>query len=421
MGGRGGAILKSTAMLCASSMSLNASAQMAAAHSVLEPTPLYISPPGETRWASPENPSGAKGKAGVENRGAKGRAFVTLAPNERGILADVHGAGIIDRVWMTFGERTPQTLRSLRLEIFWDGAKAPAVSVPVGDFFLENSGAMVSIESALLSSPEGRSFVSVIPMPFRKRAQVFLVNDGATPVSTLFYDVDYRRLKSVARGALYFHAWWSRREGAPPGVDFDVLPQIRGHGRFLGLSLGVQSNPVYGATWWGEGEVRTFIDDDRVHPTLSGTGSEDYIGSGWGLGRFSSPYEGAPVADEARGQWSLYRFHVPDPIGFKKGLRVTYQDIGGAFKNEVEALQKANAPMIPVTVDPGSRVGFVQLLESRKSLSDAAMPQGWTNFYRSDDISAVAYFYLDRPQNDLAPIAKVAGRTRNLRPPQDSR
>ena len=376
---------------------------------------LYRMPGGETtHWASPENATGAKGAAGAENKGGKGHAFDSIAAGQSLTLADITGSGVIDRIWMTINDRSAESLRAMRLDIYWDGAKTPAVSAPLGDFFLHNSGEMKPLQSDLLVSAEGRSFVSYIAMPFRKSARVVVTNEGATPV-TLYFDVDYRAM-ALPADALYFHAWWSRDRATTPGRDFTVLPRIEGHGRFLGMSVGVQTNPAYGKSWWGEGEVRMYLDGDRGLASLSGTGTEDYIGSGWGQGVFADRYQGSPVADDTTGRWSFYRFHIPDPVLFTHGIRVVWQQIGGAGKAEVIAMQAKGAPLIPVTIAPYGPQPFMKLLDAPKALDDPAMPaDGWTNFYRSDDVSAVAYFYLDRPENGLPPIAPAAERTRDLR------
>jgi len=134
--------------------------------------PLYQYRASEqTRWVSPENPAGAPGAAGRENRGGKGHAFDTIRAGQSHVLADIHGAGTIDRMWITIDDRSPERLRALRLEIYWDGAATPAVSVPLGDFFGHGAGEMTVMENALFSSGEGRSFVSYIPMPFRSGAR----------------------------------------------------------------------------------------------------------------------------------------------------------------------------------------------------------------------------------------------------------
>jgi hypothetical protein len=383
-----------------------------------EGAPLYqYQDDGEPRWASPENPEARKGAGGHENKGAKGHPFETIAPGQSLVLADIAGAGIIDRMWLTIFSRAPEVLRSLRLDIRWDGAKTAAVSAPLGDFFLGGSGEMVPMETALFASPEGRSFVSYVPMPFRKGARVTIANDGAAEVMLIFYDIDFRRLRKVAPDTLYFHAWWSRNRATELGRPFEILPRVSGRGRFLGTAVTTFTNPVYGKTWWGEGEVKMFLDGDRDLATLVGTGTEDYIGSAWEQGTYINRFQGSLVADAARGRWSYYRFHIPDPIFFARDIRVELPQMGGAMKPEVIRMMAAGVPMVPVTIAPGNREAFVKLLEFDKPAPLDKQPDGWTNFYRSDDVSAVAYFYLDRPENGLPPISPVAERTAALRPP----
>ena len=374
-------------------------------------------PQEQTRWASPENPAAAKGAGARENKGAKGHAFDTIAVGASHTLADISGPGTIDRIWMTIEDRSAEALRGLRLEMFWDGAATPAVSAPLGDFFLHGAGEMLPMDTALLASPEGRSFVSYIPMPFRTRARIVITNESSKPVNLIFYDVDYRQVRSQPADALYFHAWWSRERATTLGRDFRILPRIEGRGRFLGASVTVLTNPVYEKTWWGEGEVKIALDGDRLDaPTLVGTGAEDYIGTAWGQGAYVNRFQGAPIATwEGEGRWTLYRWHVPDPVWFHRDIQVTLQQIGGARKAIVQGLLAKGAPMIPVTIDPGSRNNFQKLLETGKRLDDPSLPDGHTNYYRSDDVAAVAYFYLDRPAGTLPPIAPAAERMTALR------
>ena len=379
---------------------------------------LFRYRPGEqTRWVSPENPTGAKGAGARENRGAKGHAFETIAVGGSHVLADLSGAGTIDRIWMTIEDRSPEALRGLKLEMFWDGARQPAVSVPLGDFFLHGAGQMVPMETALLASPEGRSFVSYIPMPFRTGARIVVTNESPRPVNLIFFDVNYRKLSRQPADSLYFHAWWSRELKTGLGRDFRILPRIWGKGRFLGASVTLLTNPVYEKTWWGEGEVKIALDGDRTdQPSLVGTGTEDYIGTAWGQGAFVNRFQGAPVATwDGDGRWTFYRWHIPDPVWFHGDIEVGLQVIGGARKNIVQGLVAKGVPLIPVTIDPGSRNNFQKLLESGKKLSDPSLPDGHTNFYRSDDVAAVAYFYLDRPGGALPPIAGPAERLAALR------
>jgi hypothetical protein len=380
-------------------------------------------PREQTRWVSPENPTGAKGAGARENAGAKGHAFETIPVGKSHVVADIRASGIIDRMWMTIEDRAPDALRGLKLEIFWDGAQTPAVSVPLGDFFLHGAGEMLPMETALFASPEGRSFVSYVPMPFRNRARIVITNESPRQVNLIFYDVNYRMVPDLPADSLYFHAWWSRDRATTLGQDFQILPLVQGRGRFLGASVTVLTNPVYEKTWWGEGEVKIALDGDRRSaPTLVGTGAEDYIGTAWGQGAYINRYQGAPIATwDGEGRWTFYRFHIPDPVWFHSDIQVSLQQVGGARKNIVQGLQKKGAPLIPVTIDPGSRKNFQQLLTSGKSLSDPSLPDGHTNYYRSDDVAAVAYFYLDRAERGLAEIAPAAERMAAIRKPPEKK
>jgi hypothetical protein len=379
----------------------------------------YQLPAGqESRWISPENPTGEVGAGARDNRGGKGHAFDTIPVGATHTLATIAGAGVIDRVWMTIEDRSPEALRGLKLQMFWDGSTVPAVSVPLGDFFLHGAGEMVPMETALFASPEGRSFVSYVKMPFRRGARITVTNEASKQVNLIFFDINYRKLARLPGDALYFHAWWSRERATVPGRDFRILPPIQGRGRFLGASVTVLTNPAYEQTWWGEGEVKIKLDGDREHPTLVGTGTEDYIGTAWGQGAYVNRYQGAPIATwDGDGRWTFYRFHIPDPVYFRRGIEVDLQQIGGARKPIVLGLIAKGVRLTPVTVDPGSRTNFQQLLASGKQLADPALPDGHTNFYRSDDVAAVAYFYLDRPGGVLPPIASAAERVAGLRLP----
>ena len=369
----------------------------------------------EPRWASPENPSGAKGLGGRENRGGKGHPFETLRAGQSLTLLDVEGAGTVRRIWITISDRSPAMLRSLRLEMFWDGAASPAVSVPFGDFFGPGLGRTTAFENALFSSPEGRSFNSVVPMPFRTRARLVLTNESNVDLARVYFDVDYTVGDSHGPDVLYFHASWRREPKTALGKDFELLPALTGRGRFLGVNVGVVTDAGYGETWWGEGEVKIYLDGDGSHPTLVGTGTEDYIGTGWGQGAYVHRYQGAPIAEQATRQWTFYRFHIPDPIFFGSACRVTLQQMGGADKKDVQKLVAAGVPLTPVTLDYGDRDKFLRFLDRATpvQLDDPALPDGWVNFYRQDDVSATAYFYLDRPERSgqaLAPVSeRVAG------------
>ncbi len=372
---------------------------------------LYRFPEGtQTRWQSFENRSGEKGKAGMENRGAKGHAMEAIPAGRTLTLLDARGSGVVRRMWITVSDRSPMMLRSLKIEAFWDGAGTPAVSAPFGDFFGVGLGRRVPFENEFFSDPEGRSFHCIIPMPFRRSARITVTNESDRDLPMIFYDVDYTLSPKEDRDALYFHCYWNRENPTLLERDFQILPKVTGKGRFLGMNVGVRANPAYGGSWWGEGEVKIFLDGDSGFPTLCGTGTEDYIGSAWGQGKFANRFQGCPVADEQKAEWAFYRFHVPDPVYFENDCRVVLPQIGGNSKEKVIEMVKAGIPMKPISVH--NAPVFVKLLEMEPvpGLSDPELPDGWVNFYRQDDVSATAYFYLDRPENGLPALAPASTR-----------
>lgn len=370
---------------------------------------LFIMPRGaESAVSSFENLNGLKGEGGKSNQGAKGHAFESLKAGESKTLLNIPSPGIIQRMWFTIDDRTPEMLRSLRLRMYWDGADRPAVDVPFGDFFCVGLGKPVAFQTALFTNPEGRSFNCYIPMPFKKGAKVVLSNESDKNLNLLFFDIDFTRLAELPKDMLYFHACWNRSIHSVPGKDFDLLPTIKGKGRFLGVNVEVNVDSSYGQTWWGEGEVKFYIDSDSAHPTINGTGAEDYIGTGWGEGKFIHSYQGCTAADGPKGQYSFYRFHIPDPIYFQDHFKAAIQEMGGGFRDEVKAIKAKGVPLIPVSVSGEHE--FTMLMGKPQSLSDSNFPQGWVNFYRVDDYSATAYFYLDKPVSNLKELASVKER-----------
>jgi len=366
----------------------------------------------ESRVSSFENPNGIKGNGGKTNKTAKGNAFETIKEGETKTLLDINGRGIIQRIWLTVN-RSPLMLRSLRLKMFWDGETKAAVDVPMGDFFVFNLGKDVAFQSEFFSSGEGRSFNCYIPMPFQKHARITLTNEGKE-TCMLFYDVDFL-MTAVHTDALYFHAYWTRKWTGKLGDDFEILPKVNGQGRFLGVSVGLNVDSSYGKTWWGEGEVKMYLDGDSQYPTINGTGSEDYLGSAWGLGKFVNRYQGCTIANDSARQYNFYRWHVPDAIYFNKDIRVVIQQIGGGTSNEVQQLFKKGVKLQPVSVAKSD--GFLRLfeMENPPSLNDNNYPVGWVNFYRIDDYSSVSYFYLDKPSNNLPALPAASERTKNVK------
>ncbi|HHY83495.1 MAG TPA: DUF2961 domain-containing protein [Clostridiales bacterium] len=377
---------------------------------------LFRKPAGVvTRWQSFENIKGEKGKGGFRNNGAKGHPSDYIQPGHTLILSDIKGQGIIRRIWATINHyNSPDVLRGLKLQMFWDHCETPAVSVPFGDFFGAVLGKKTAYENEFFADPEGRSFVCTIPMPFRKAAKISLVNETDRNIR-IFYDVDYTLGDYLSDDSCYFHAWWNRQNKTKLGQDFEILPKIKGKGRFLGCYIGVNENPIYNGNWFGEGEFKVYLDGDEDLPTLVGTGTEDYIGSAWSQGAFVGRYSGCLIADNENHQFSFYRFHVKDPIYFDTDCRVTLQQLGGATRDRIEEMIAKGVRLEIVSVDCQER-GVINLYE--QEIPDwrywATEEGNWCNFYREDDVCAVAYFYLDTPDNCLGDIQPVLERIKDM-------
>lgn len=365
--------------------------------------PLYLVPPNvHSRWASPENPAARKGQACAGDDGRKRRACFPLAPGETATLLDLRAtSGTVRRIWCTFYDRRPKMLRGLRLEAFWDDAPTPAISAPLGDFFSIGLGRMTAFQSALFASPEGRSFNCYFPMPFRRGARITVSNETDTAVDMFFYDVDCTIGETHPADAAYLHAHWRRENPTEILRDYEILPRVRGRGRFLGCNAGVIANTgAYAKSWWGEGEVKMYLDGDAEHPTLCGTGAEDYIGTGWGQGQYAGPYQGCPVADHDKYQYCFYRLHIPDPVWFQQDARVTIQQIGCWTPEVLPQI----AALTPKLVHGRAEIDMPAEIEKKS----------YGLFERQDDWSSCAWFYLDRPVNELSPLAPAAERSAGL-------
>jgi len=305
---------------------------------------------------------------------------------------------------MTLSDSRPEMLRGVRIEMYWDGAAAPAVSSPLGDFFCHGLGRMTRFENALFSSPEGRSFNCFVPMPFRTGMKIVLTNETDTALSMVFYDIDYTLNDKHGAEMLYFHSVFCRENPTTIQKDFTLLPRVEGRGRFIGANVGVKPDQErYMRSWWGEGEVKVFLDGDTELPTLSGTGTEDYLGTGWGLREYVNAYQGCHVADTDKFAYCFYRFHVPDPVYFGRDVRVTIQQIG--------CWDPESRPQMHALGRPVYRAGegLVPL-----DLSPAGEADDFGLFERQDDWSSCVYFYLDRPENNLPPLMPVTERIAGL-------
>jgi len=362
---------------------------------------LFELPKGvETRWYSFENPDGRPGEGGKAQAGRKGAANRTIRPGERAVLADVAGPGVVRRIWLTV-PGTVETLRGWVVRVYWDGQDRPSVEAPLQDFFGLPFARQVPFESALFSNPEGRSFNCFVPMPFRKRALLTITNESPSE-AMLFYDVDVTVGDSLPLDVGYFHARYRRENPTTPKRDFEVLPRVEGRGRYLGANVGIRATDHRRPLWFGEGELKVYLDDDREWPTLVGTGTEDLVGSAWGLGRFDDLYQGAPLTEEKDGVWGFYRYHVPDPVYFASAVRVTLQQISGGTVAQLRALPEERRP---------------ELVRNHQRFEPPTSPANdgaWENFESPQDVCATAYWYQTLPSPRWPPLDAYADRVKDL-------
>jgi len=375
---------------------------------------LFVYPKGvQTRWVTAENPNAEKGGGGKTKGGRKGSPCFGLNPGESRVIAEVKGkSGMVRRIWGTIlgsweagpaeeRQRLGKMLRGARIDIYWDGSDKPAVSAPLGDFFGHGLGRMAKFESALFSSPEGRSFNCYVPMPFKSGMKIVVTNETEHGLWALFLDVDYTVGDRFSDDVMYFHSYWRRENPTTLKRDYELLPRVEGAGRFLGVNVGVAANKeLYFNSWWGEGEVKIYVDGDTERPTLCGTGTEDYIGTGWGQGQYSHAYQGCHLADAEKMQYCFYRLHIPDPVYFSRDIRATIQQIGAAdsgtfdkFKARRQKMYKTGEELVEIDWDKQKDVPL---------------------FERQDDWSSCAYFYLNKPASNLPALAPVEERIAGL-------
>jgi hypothetical protein len=308
---------------------------------------LSILSDAETRSISAENFKGEKGKGGmaVDGRGANaardlGKGWkvspcVTIKADETFEVADIDGPGAIQQIWMTI----TGTWRFSILRIYWDGQENPSVECPVGDFFANGWGDRNHF-SQLSSLPvcvnPGSAFNCYWEMPFKKHCRMTMTNISEDDI-TLFYQVNYT-LTNVPEDAAYFHAQFRRTNPLPYKEVYKILDGVEGEGHYVGTHMcwGVNNSG-----WWGEGEIKFYMDGDEF-PTICGTGTEDYFCGSYNFENaaekryqeFSTPYAGMPLVIRPDGlynaqmRFSLYRWHICDPIRFKKDLKVDIQALG---------------------------------------------------------------------------------------------
>lgn len=302
----------------------------------------------QTRSISPENFSGEKGKAGMSvdgpamkaardlGQGWKVSPYVRIPPKETFVMADVKGEGAIQQIWLT----PAGAWRFAIIRFYWDDETEPSVECPVGDFFACGWGRYAQISSLAVCVNPGSAFNSYWQMPFRKGFRITLENIS-DDVFTLYYQINYT-LTEVPDDAAYFHAQFRRINPLPYKGVYTIVDAIKGWGHYVGtyMAWGVNNNG-----WWGEGEIKFYLDGDKEFPTICGTGTEDYFCGSYnfdtkdaeGRGRyteFTTPYSGLAQVIRPDGLYSsqqrfgLYRWHIMDPIRFQEDLKMTIQALG---------------------------------------------------------------------------------------------
>jgi hypothetical protein len=303
-----------------------------------------------SRSISAENPTGAKGQGGqaTEGTGAvaarelgqgwKVSPSIRLAGDSRVVLADVEGPGLIRHIWLTVH---PSAWRTLVLRCYWDDEAMPSVEVPLGDFFCNGWGVPCAVSSLPITVAPVGGFNSYWEMPFRQRARLTMENLSPNEVAALYYQIDYA-LTDVPAEAGYFHAQWRRNNPLPYQAVHTLLDGVRGQGHYVGTYI---AWGAHNTGWWGEGEMKFYLDGDQEWPTICGTGTEDYFGGAWDWGGtkgeygvYSTPFLGLPqvirpgAAAQSQPRFGMYRWHVLDPIHFQQDVRVTLQALGWRSK-----------------------------------------------------------------------------------------
>lgn len=279
-----------------------------------------------SRSVSFENPTGEPGKGGRAAShlgvGRKGSPARELAPGATVELGNITaGPGTIRHIWMTT-ERYPSNLRSLVLRAWWDDQKHPSIECPVGDFFGFAHGKVMPYFSAVHSVGASAGMNLWLPMPFARRARFTLTNEGPKTIP-LYYQIDYTLGDTHPADVGRLHVLFRRENPTAEKRDFEILPKRTQKGRYVGAVLGVRN--LHPSQWWGEGEIKVYIDGDKEFPTICGTGSEDYIGLSWGTQQTPFFYNGCSLDKD--NYVSMYRWHLADPITWKHEARITIQQI----------------------------------------------------------------------------------------------
>jgi hypothetical protein len=300
----------------------------------------------KTRSISPENFGGEKGKGGMSTDGLAAAAardlgqgwkvspYIRIQPGETAVIAEIDEPGAIQHIWMT---PTGHWRYSI-MRMYWDGQEQPSVECPAGDFFACGWGEYGQVSSLPVCVNPKSGLNSYWEMPFRKSCKITMENIGLEQM-TLYYQIDYT-LTEVPEEAAQFHAQFRRVNPLPYREVYTILDGVKGQGQYVGtyMAWGVNN-----CGWWGEGEIKFYLDGDKEFPTICGTGTEDYFCGSYdfdlgkeqgGYREFTTPYAGLPQVIRPDGlyrsqtRFGMYRWHIADPIRFEEDLRVTIQALG---------------------------------------------------------------------------------------------
>ena len=326
---------------------------------------LALAKHGKSRAINAENPHGEKGRGGMaaSHLGPSRKGSPCLNDIEPGAvvtLAEMEGPGQINHIWITVDNKTTEAdcfvLRDLVIRMYWDDEETPSVESPLGDFFCCGFGRECFVNSVPVAVVPNRGFNCYFPMPFKKKAKITLENQHANKIPAFFYQVDYCLYDELPDDIAYFHAQWRRERLTEKTKDYTILDGVKGKGHYIGTYMALTTLERY---WWGEGEMKFYIDGDEEYPTICGTGTEDYFGGSWSFAKqvdgktveqnYNTPYLGYPYYsahdelihnfyhnDDCPPMRGFYRWHLQDPICFEEDLRVTIQQIGVGYRGLFE-------------------------------------------------------------------------------------
>ena len=293
------------------------------------------------------------------------RDSIFIEPGKTAVLAEIKGPAAIHHIWVTIAAEAFYG-RKIVLRAYWDGEDVPSVEAPIGDFFGVGHGLNRDFASLPIAcSSEGRARNCYWYMPFRWSCRVTATNEGTRPVDAFYYYIDYRELDGLKPDAPYFHAQY-RQEFPCVGDKNYVILDAAGAGHYVGCNLSVLQRTM---GWWGEGDDMIYVDGEPA-PSLHGTGSEDYFSDAWGMRQSQQPFYGCPLQEEdfqAGSKATVYRFHIPDPVPFKKTIRVTIEHGHGNDRSDYDssvAYWYQTEPHVPFPALPGPEKRLPYALET---------------------------------------------------------